>query len=344
MNTYHIYAGPGSPYSHKVRAYFRYKRIAHTWLVPMGGFDGEATLGSDNDADTPLSRAGKGVVPVIEYPDGSYKSDSTPVMLELDALHPERGIVPPSPAIAFIAQLIEDLADEYLPLPMFYFRWTDDADWCGRRQMTGWNGALNDARLTELANKFLSRQQGQLKAMPRDVMMDQYLAILDALERLFSERFFLFGDRPSLAEFGLYGQLTQYIADPTVSAVLRERAVRTFQWTHFIDDLSGVEPGGWLEPSACLTESVAGLISALAPMYFVMASRMLEATSGQDLTAAVNGPAYRAKCYLNLKQQLSDLTEGERKLLEPFLQQAGCWDALQFAAGEEDRVVAIVPG
>jgi hypothetical protein len=38
--TFKIYAGPASPYSQKVRGVFRYRRIPHTWLVPMGGFHG----------------------------------------------------------------------------------------------------------------------------------------------------------------------------------------------------------------------------------------------------------------------------------------------------------------
>ena len=42
--------------------------------------------------------------------------------------------------------------------------------------------------------------------------------------------------------------MTQYAIDPTVSTILRERAVRAFQWTYFMDDLSGYEGDAWFEP------------------------------------------------------------------------------------------------
>lgn len=345
MMTYAIYGGPASPYSHKVRALFRYRRIPHTWLVPMGGFTGSARLGSDSDAvETPLHRAQKGVVPVVEYPDGSYRADSTPIMLDMESRHQGRSIVPPNAGIAFLAHFIEDMADEYLPFPMFYFRWLEDDVWCGRRQMTGWNGALDDETLDRYATAFLARQQGQLgalKAMPRDMVMEIYHQFLEAIEQLLSERFFFFGDRPSLAEFGLYGQLTQYAVDPTVSTILRERAVRAFQWTYFIDDLSGYPEGEWLAPEHCLNDALKGLIMSLAPWYFAMMNRFREHLGDNIDAAALNGPSYRLRCLLNLKQELAALTPNDRALLEPFLRACECWAPLQFEAGEASRVTSI---
>ncbi len=346
--TYAIYAGPASPYSHKVRALFRYRRIPHTWLVPMGGFSGTAAIGSDSaEVETPLHKAKKGVVPVVEYPDGSYKADSTPIMLDMETRHEGRSIIPPNAAIAFLAHFIEDMADEYLPFPMFYFRWLEDDQWCGRRQMTGWNGALDDATLDEYATNFLKRQQGQLgslRAMPRDGVLAIYHQFLDAMEQLLSERFFFFGDRPSLAEFGLYGQMTQYAVDPTVSTILRERAVRAFQWTYFMDDLSGITEGEWFDPEACLTESLAALIKSLAPWYFTMLGRFKE-NLGESIDAtALNGPSYRLRSFLNLKQQLAELSDADRSLLQPFLESCECWEPLQFEEGEESQVIALEVG
>lgn len=346
--SYAIYAGPASPYSHKVRAVFRYRRIPHTWLVPMGGFSGSAALGSDSDSvETPLHKARKGVVPVVEYPDGSYKADSTPIILDLEARHEGRSIVPPNAAIAFLAQFIEEMADEYLPIPMFYFRWLEDDRWCGRRQMTGWNGPLDDETLERYATNFLERQQGQLgplRALPRDVVLEIYENFLDALERVLSERFFLFGDRPSLAEFGIYGQMTQYAIDPMVSSILRERAVRAFQWTFFIDDLSGYPEGEWFAPEDCLTESMEGLIRSLAPWYFALLDRIRTNLSGPLDATRLNGAAYRVRCLLSLKQQLAALSDADRALVKPFLERVDCWEPLQFREGEAEQVTPIVVG
>ena len=122
---FQIFGGPASPYSMKLRAVFRYRRIPHYWLVPQSGFTGEGRLG-EGSSDSLLNRAAKGVVPVVMYPNGEFKFRLTPIMLELESLYSRRSIIPPSPSIAFIARLIEDMADECMPLPMFYFRWTID--------------------------------------------------------------------------------------------------------------------------------------------------------------------------------------------------------------------------
>lgn len=346
--TFNIYAGPASPFSHKVRSVFRYRRIAHTWLVPMGGFSGSEALGSDiASTANPLQRAGKGVVPVVEYPDGSYKADSTPILLDLESRFDERSILPTNPAAAFLAYLIEDMADEYLPLPMFYFRWLEDAAWCGRRQMTGWNGPLDNEALTQLASNFVTRQQGQLgllKDIPRQNMVEQYLGFLNALEELLSSSWFLFGDRPSLAEFGLYGQLTQYSIDPTASTILKERAVRTFQWTHFMDDLSGIDCGEWDNLDRCLTPQLSALIASMAPMYFAIANGMRAQVRDRDLSKDLNGPGYKVRCLLQIKQRLADLVPEDRNLLRPFLERCGCWEALQFTEGEAAQVIPLTLG
>ena len=69
---------------------------------------------------------------------------------------------------------------------MFYFRWTTDADWCGRRQMIGWNGALADTKeLERVSRAFVKRQQSQLGAaakFPVNEVQKGIELILEALE------------------------------------------------------------------------------------------------------------------------------------------------------------------
>lgn len=349
---YKIFGGPGSPYSHKVRAAFRYKRIPHTWTIPQGEFSGGGTLGSDGDGNdegrgSHLRKAAKGVVPVVLYPDGSYKADSTPLILELDALHADRKIVPPNLGIAFLAHLIEDMADEFLPIPMFHYRWTDDKEWCGRRQMFGWNGPSSDEELDEKAQAFLDRQVGQLSrgaggGPQRELMEAAWIRFMEVMEDQLRHALFLFGTRPSLAEFGIYGQLTQYTVDPTVSTMMKERAVRSYQWTHYVDDLSGIE-GEWFEPKDCLTEQLAGFLRYTADFYVNMIAMIRANNDLEDLAGAANGMKYRLKCFLALKQELADLAPEEVELIRPMLEETGCWQPLQFEEGEREKVVPILP-
>ena len=343
-NVYQIFGGPGSPYSHKVRAVFRYRRIPHTWAVPQGEFSGGGNLGSDSDdPDSHLQQAGKGVVPVVRYPDGSYHADSTPLILDLETRHADRSVIPPHPAMAFLSHLIEDCADEFLPMPMFFYRWTDDQAWCARRQMAGWLGAVDDATLEAAAQQFLERQAGQLnrvRALDPDNMERAYNQFLDVMENQLKETLYLFGSRPALAEFGLYGQLTQYMVDPRVSNWMKGQAVRTYQWTHHVDDLSGIE-GQWWQPEDCLTPILESHLKFVADYYLPMATMLASLVDMENLGQSANGMAYRVRCLLELKSELASLSDADRELIQPILKKTGCWDTLQWLPGEKERRVPI---
>src|ERR1051325_3269068 len=84
---YRIFGAELSPYSCKVRAYARYKRIAHEW-VPRG---------PANDAE--FQRYAKlPLVPLLVTPEGVGIQDSTPIMDALDGVaakpstHPEEAV------------------------------------------------------------------------------------------------------------------------------------------------------------------------------------------------------------------------------------------------------------
>lgn len=347
-DVYKIFGGPGSPYSHKVRSVFRYRRIPHTWTIPQGEFSGGGSLGSDAAIDgkaTDLQKAAKGVVPVVKYPDGSYKADSTPIIYELEELHTGRSVIPPHKGLAFLSHLIEDMADEFLPMPMFYYRWTDDQVWCGRRQMAGWLGAISDEDLDEAAQSFLERQAGQLagaRNLDQERMKTAYDTFLEVMEEQLKHNLFLFGSRPSLADFGIYGQLTQYAVDPKVCNWMKEKAVRAYQWVHLVDDLSGIE-GEWFEPEEVLNDRLAGFLSYVAEFYIPMAELLTEVAGTDDLKGLANGMKYRVKTFLGLKAELANLSPTDVSTIRPVLEETGCWDGLQFKDGEAEKVVAIQP-
>ncbi len=75
---YRILGGPGSPYSLKLRAALRCRRLPHDWIVPPG------YLGEGGE----LKAAGKGMIPVMQLPDGRYWADSSPMILALEERHP----------------------------------------------------------------------------------------------------------------------------------------------------------------------------------------------------------------------------------------------------------------
>ena len=146
-------------------------------------------------------------------------------------------MIPPTPATRFLARLIEDFADEWLPLPLLAFRWTPEEDiaFCARRQMHGWLGAVSEDELSGRHGPFhrapaeATHHRGRRQFRGHADVPRPIRALLDVLEAGLSKQLFLFGDRPSIADFGLYGMLSQFVIDPTPYRILRERAVRLFQ-------------------------------------------------------------------------------------------------------------------
>ena len=74
---YTLYGALGSPYSQKLRAVLRYRRLVHVWK------DGAA-------AREALGQVRAPVIPVLQYPDGHFDNDSTPVIYDLEARHAAR--------------------------------------------------------------------------------------------------------------------------------------------------------------------------------------------------------------------------------------------------------------
>ena len=91
-DAHRIIGSENSPYSIKVRSYFRYKDLPHEWVIRgpsnMEEFKAKAKL--------PL-------IPLVIAPDGSATQDSTPIIERLEALHPEPSIYPDDPALAFLS-------------------------------------------------------------------------------------------------------------------------------------------------------------------------------------------------------------------------------------------------
>jgi glutathione S-transferase len=349
MQRYRVIGGPGSPYSFKMRAVLRYRRIPHDWVVPP----------KFRDPEGELAKAGKGIIPVMQLPDGRYWADSTPMILALEQMHPDRrSVLPDDPADRFLALLVEDIADEWLVFAMFDFRWAEqvDQEFCARRQMAGWFGAMPGAEFDKVVDFFRNRQIGMLARAGdlktnRRLWQEGYARVLEAVELQVQHSRFFFGGRPSIGDFGLYGQLSQLAVDPTPSEIMRRDAVRTYQWMHDLDDASGIE-GDWRDPHATLGAGVVALLDLAGDTYlpFLVANADAIAAGAKTYDLKLRGKSfpnptrsYKRRCLLWLKAALAEVQGEPRIRLEKILKAHGCWEPLQFAPGEDKMVPPLVP-
>ena len=151
-DTYRIFGSELSPYSVKVRSYFRYKGVKHEW-IPRG----PANMAEyQKYAKLPL-------IPLVITPAAEGWQDSTPIMEKLDALYPEPSSHPADPALAFISHLIEEFGDEWGNKPMFHYRWTYEADQISTSEFIAKTalGAGNEEETKAIAAKVRERRRAQ---------------------------------------------------------------------------------------------------------------------------------------------------------------------------------------
>jgi len=324
--TYTIYGGLGSPYSMKMRAVLRYRRLPHVWRQMQAG------------DDRVFQHVKAPVIPVIQYPDGSWHNDSTPMIFDLERRHGERSIVPPNETDAFLAFLLEDFADEWGTKAMFHYRWYRERD---QKQMSQWlafDRLRGSGRETVLkaAHVFRERQVGRMALVgctPQNapVIEESTRQILSVFETLVTERSYLFGGRPSLADFGWFGQLSQLAIDPTPQDMMRAVFPFTFRWIANLDDASGVE-GEW-SPAG---DAVKTLVRLAGKIYFpfLLANAAAVARGAPTFTVDLLGRPYsqgafkyQAKCLAELRAAHAGLKD--KTAVDPLLADAGCLEALR---------------
>ena len=326
---YRLIGGNGSPYSVKMRALMRYRRLPFIWIMRTPEIGRE------------LADLRPQLIPVLQLPDsGEYLLDSTFQALALEERHPGfRSVIPDDPAWAFLSHLIEDMADEWVTKMMFHYRWRDEQDqlYCSRWIISDTRPGLDIDAFEDAANAIKERQVGRLPLVGSTlqnapVIEAGFLRLIRLLGRTLDKDGYLFGSRPSLADFGLLGQLKTLADDPTPMRVMRAVAGRLTNWVRRNDDASGIE-GNWNETNAELSEAVIGLLQMAGDTYlpFLEANaKSLEAgreevcltLCGQDYVQAPF--RYQAKCYSRLRNLFAELDADSRARLEPVLSRAGC--------------------
>jgi glutathione S-transferase len=324
---------PGSPYTRKMVALLRYRRVAYRLVPSAAGVPG-------------LPQPRPHLLPTFYLPgdDGALQAvtDSTPLIRRFEAEYSGRSVIPPDPALAFIDALLEDFGDEWLTKAMFHYRWQYAADIRkAERVLACWRGApQDDATLAQGAAMVSGRQIPRLRyvgsnATTAPVIEAGYLRVLQALEEHLRHHSFLMGARPGASDFALYGQLTQLAQfDPTPMALAVEHAPRVCAWVALLEDLSGIEPADadWLDASA-LPVSLRTLLGEAGRLYapLMLANAHALAAGQAEVHAVVDGRAwvqqafpYQGKCLAWLRRDYDALSAEARARVDRALAGTGC--------------------
>ena len=330
-----LVGGTGSPYTRKMVALLRYRRLPYaiTWGQPEQVCE---ALGVEKPRPVFLPTF------FFEEADGlRATTDSTPIIRRLEDMYPGRSVLPADPALAFIDYLIEDFADEWCTKYMFHYRWYPeaDADNAGTLLPLGMDLGLSPDAHKQFKDFFSDRQINRLYVVgSNDVtapLIDaSYRRFLAAMEAHLANQKFMLGNRPAAGDFGLYGQLTQLVGfDPTPRAIAHAVSPRTVAWVDLMEDQSGHEPvdEDWValgdQPDS-LRDLIAEIGRVYAPAQLANA-KAVEAGE-KSWECEIDGATwtqqtfpYQAKCLRWTNEYYRALDDDERASVDALLQGTG---------------------
>ncbi len=344
-----VVGAPGSPYTRKLRAVLRFRRIPHTFVI----------RGSRDDHDIPAVPVG--LIPVLVIPGFSSQEsgeesgeeggdigaaeasiDTTPLIRKLEKLYPERSVLPSDAALGFINSLLEDYGDEWLTKAMFHYRWSYqlDIDKAGAVLPLWRDVCVKDAQLAPFSKLIKERQIGRLGVVGSNevtgpIIEASFVRFLQLMDAHLIEQPFLLGFRPSSADFALFGQLTQLaLFDPTSAAVTLETSPRVLAWTEVAEDLSGRDVTGqdWTSRDA-VPETLSALLAEVGRVYVpvMLANAAAVAGGASSVECEVDGREwvqkpfpYQQKCLAWLRDDYAALAPADRSAVDRILAGTGC--------------------
>jgi len=344
---YRMYWDYTSPYSNKVRAYFNYKEIPYKLMQ---------TTTEDYREKIP-AMVGMSIIPVILTPDDEVMQDSTPMMEWFEKKYPEKSAIPEDSRLAWIMWLIEEFSDEYMPRFAMRTRWGTEAS---QRTLSSRIARSftygHPTEITKMGSQMiLDRQSGFNVAIAIEKEEDcqsvdqQLLDFLKILDTHLSEYAYLLGDRPSIADFAIFGSLwAQGFNDPWAAEILEVNAPQVCNWLQEIANIGDSrgclgrdEFGDWLDLESELPDTLIQLVSFIAKTYLPQALGYRDAmiTGDKRFTATIYGIEtelfafeYRAGTFAELQQKFANLEVPQQAWIETALTSSGLFPSLM--AGE----------
>jgi len=322
---------PGSPYTRKMLAVLRYRRIPYEFI-------------QSEREDLPKPRVG--LIPIFYFPDnqGALQAevDSTPIIRRLETDYPGRSVMPEDPVIGFINYLLEDYGDEWLTKAMFHYRWyySDDIELAGSVLPHYQDVSQPDETIAQMKQMFSERQISRLYVVGSNdttapVIEDSYRRFLECLNEHLKTWPFLMGTRPGSADFACFGQLTQLTQfDPTPAKVAAADFPRIHAWVSKMEDQSGLQA----ESATFVTTddfpaTLTALLIEVGRTYVpVMLANAAAIDQGLDkVETEVEGRQwvqepfpYQAKCLHWLRSEYARLDDEERRQVDALLAGTGC--------------------
>ncbi len=327
---YRIYGAEMSPYSVKVRSYFRYKGIPHKWII----------RNADSQAEY-QKYAKLPIVPLVVTPDDEGIQDSTPIIERIESENPEPSIHLANPVPAFVSTLLEEWGDEWGNKWMFHYRWAREVDQlasAGRIARVMMPKA-DEKQLADMTDKVRERMVGRVwfvgsNEQTAPQIEDSFRETLTLLDAHLADRPYLFGSRPAFGDFAVWGQIYNMWTDPTPGALIEATAPGVLAWVH---RMLWPRAEGDFEPWASLEPTLMPLLERQVGRLFMpwtIANAAAIADGREEFSVELDGTTwtqkpqkYHAKSLGALRAKYAALSD--RRAVDAVLERAGCLQGLR---------------
>ena len=327
---YRIFGAEMSPYSVKVRSYFRYKAIPHQWVLRNAASQAEF----EKYAKMPI-------IPLVVTPEGTGIQDSTPIIDRLERLFPEPSIHPDDAVANFVSMLIEEFGDEWGNKWMLHYRWARDVDQissAGRiARMRG--PAADEEKHAAFAGQVRARMVDRVwfvgsNAVTAPQIEAGFLDMLKLLDAHLVTRPYLFGGRPAFGDFGLWGQIYEMWTDPTAGAIIGGGTPHVLDWVH---RMLWPKAEGEFESWSTLAPTLMPILVEQVGARFMpwsCANEKALAEGSDEFSVALAGRTwtqkpqkYHARSLGMLRAKYAEVAD--KTALDPVLEAAGCLAGLR---------------
>jgi glutathione S-transferase len=265
-NAHRVHGMMQSYFTRKMTGYLDYKRIP--WLF-------RRFPGASPEA---VAAGFPGGVPVVETPAGEFIWDSTRMIHHLEVRFPEPAVLPPDPVQRFLCYVVEDAADEWLYRTAVGSRWffPENAAVGGfelaRDLAVKMPMPCDQAYAAVGAHVRSSCPPLGVTAETVQLWVDEVLRPwLRVLGAHLAHRPYLFGERPSLADFALFGgNAAHFTNDPLCRRWTDEDAPAVVQHTHRLLEPEDQPVGAW---DAAASETLIAAVAELGTRYLPWVSR-----------------------------------------------------------------------
>jgi hypothetical protein len=242
--------------------------------------------------------------------------------------------------------VLEDFGDEWVTKYMFHYRWhfKDDIEKAGTILPLLHGITLDDDSHAAFKQHISDWQTSRLwvvgsNEITAPIIEASFKRFLGQLNHCLSQHPFLFGNRPSSADYALFGQLSALVGfDPTSRALAHEISPRVIAWQDLMEDLSGLEPSesDWVNFEGA-EQNLSSLFQEVGKVYLpaLLANSLAVAQEEKTWTAEIDGAKweqrsfpYQAKCLKWINDEFQALNESDQKQIKEFLTKTGCGELI----------------